>query len=77
MPLINCEISFILTWSANCVIFATTGATTYGIKDTKHYIPVVVLSSQVNGKLLQQSKSVFKRTIICNKYQSDVKKNIS
>ena len=37
MPLINCEINLILTWSANCVISNATvnQATTFAITDTK------------------------------------------
>ena len=38
--------------------------------DTKHYVPVLTLSTQYNAKLLQQSKSGFKRTINWNRYQS-------
>ena len=37
------------------------------------FVPVVTLLTQGNAKLLQQSKSVFKRTIKWNKYQSDQK----
>ena len=72
MPLINCEINLILTWSENCVISSVTGATKFKTTDTKLYIPVVTLSTQDNEKLLQQSKSGFKRTINCNKYQPKV-----
>ena len=69
MPLINCEVNFILTWSSTCVITSSTGAG----RDTKLYVPVVTLSIQDNAKLLQQLKSGFKRTINWNKYQSDPK----
>ena len=44
MPLINCEINLILTWSANCVIVSTNLANqnaTFEITDTKLYVPVV------------------------------------
>ena len=57
MPLINCEINLILTWSANCVIVSTNVANQnaiFEITDTKLYVPVVVLSTQDNSKLLQQ-----------------------
>ena len=72
MPLINCEIDLILTCSENCVISnagANQGAT-FGITDTKLYVQVATLSTDDNGKLLQQLKSGFKRTINWNKYQS-------
>ena len=38
--------------------------------DSKIYVPVVTLSSNDNGKLLQSLKSEFKRTINWNKYRS-------
>ena len=63
MPLINCEVNLILTWSSTCVITDSTGARRFAITDTKHYVPVVSLSTQDNTKLLQQLKSGFKRTI--------------
>ena len=64
MSLINCEINLILTWSANCVISsaAENQAIIFAISDTKLYVSVVTLSTQDNGKLLQQMKSNFKRT---------------
>ena len=61
MPLINCEVNLILTWSSTCVITNSTGAGTFEINDTKLYVPVVTLSTQENTKLLQQLKSGFKR----------------
>ena len=74
MPLINCEVSLILTWSSNCVITNFTGAGKFQITETNLYVPVVTLSTQDNAKLLQQLKSGFKRTINWNKYESSVKK---
>ena len=53
MPLINCDINLILTWSANCVTFEVDSAKTFTITDTKFYVPVAVLSTQDNTKLLQ------------------------
>ena len=73
MPLTNCEINLILTWSTNCVIVSTNVANqnaTFEITDTKLYVPVVTLSTQDNSKLLQQLKSGFKRVINWNKYLS-------
>ena len=73
MPLINCEINLILTWSANCVIVSTNNANqnaTFAIPNTRLYVPVVTLSTQENAKLLQQLKSGFKRVIYWNKYLS-------
>ena len=73
MPLINCEVNLILTWSSNCVLIATAiqnQAATFEITDTKLYVPVVTLSTQENTKFLQQLKSGFKRVINWNKYLS-------
>ena len=66
MPLINCEVKLILTWSANCVITYTNvlnQAPTFTITETNLYAPVVNLSTQDNTKLLPQLKSGFKETI--------------
>ena len=68
MPLINCEVNLILTWSSTCVITESNGAGTFAITDTKLYVPVVTLSTQENTKFLQQLKSGFKRLINWNKY---------
>ena len=35
MPLINCEVNIILTWSKDCVIFSATGETKFTITETK------------------------------------------
>ena len=70
MPLINCEVNLILTWSSTCVITDSTGAGRFEITDTKRYVPVVTLSTQENTKLFQQLKSGFKRVINWNKYLS-------
>ena len=72
MPLINCEINLILTWSSTCVLSNDTKTTTFAVTDTKLYAPVITLSTQDNEKLMQQLKSGFKTTINCNKYQSKV-----
>ena len=67
MPLINCEVNLILTWSANCVFVYTNVANqgaTFEITETNVYVPVVTLSTQDNAK------SGFKRTISWNKYLS-------
>ena len=84
IPLINCEVELILTWSKNCVladmtvngdadpaIVAPSGAT-FKIKETKLYVSVVTLSKENDIKLLEQLKSGFKRTIKWNKYRSQM-----
>ena len=77
IPLINCEVELILTWSKNCVLadmaanVSPSGAT-FKITDTKLYVPVVTLSKENDRKLLEQLKSGFKRTIKWNKYRSQM-----
>ena len=44
MPLINCEVNLILTWSKDCVITNFTGEVKFKITETKLYVPVVNLS---------------------------------
>ena len=71
IPLINCGINLILTWSANCFTIDAPIAiriSIFTITDKKLDVPVVTLSTQDNAKLLKQSKSSFKRTINTNKY---------
>ena len=73
MPLINCEVNLILTWSSTCVLITTNilnQNATFAITDTKLYVRVVNLSTQENTKFLQQLKSGFKRVINWNKYLS-------
>ena len=72
MPLIDCVINLILTWSEDCIISSATGATNFKITHTKRYVPLVNLSTEDNKKLLQQLKSGFKRKINWNKCQPKV-----
>ena len=58
MPLINCEVNLILTWSSTGVIVSTNNANqnaTFTITNTRTYVPVVT-ETQENAKLLQQLK---------------------
>ena len=45
---------------------------TFTITDTELYVPVVILSTQDNVKLLKQLESCLQRLINWNKYQSKV-----
>ena len=77
MPLVNCEIILILTWSANCAekLFTIDQAKTFSITDAKLCVPLITsTSTEDNVKLLQQLKSGFKRTINCSKYQCKITK---
>ena len=56
MPLINCGINLILTWSTNCIIVSSNVANQnaiFEIIDTKLYVPVATLATQDNSKLLR------------------------
>ena len=73
MPLINCKVNLILTWSSACVIasvIVANQAATFAVTDTKLDVPVVTLSTQENTKFPQQLNSGFKRIINWNKYLS-------
>ena len=87
MLLVNCEVSLTLSWSATYVITSmekrvlvagqpnrggSSTSATFKITDTKLYIPVVILSTESDNKLLQQLKTGFKRTIKWNKYRSEM-----
>ena len=76
MPLINCEVNLILTWSKDCVITNSTGEGKFAITETKLYVPVITLSTEDNEKLLQQLKTGFIKTISWNKHESSIKMTI-
>ena len=64
MPLVNCEVNLILTWSKDCVITNYTGEGNFVITETKLYVPVITLSTKNNEKLLQQLKSALKKQLV-------------
>ena len=79
IPLINCEINLILTWSENCVI--TIKAATDAKPDADSAVAAVNNSTNATFKItdtklyvpvvtLEQLKTGFKRTIKWNKYRS-------
>ena len=63
MPLINCEINLISTWSGNCVISSANEKTKFKIADTKLYVPAVTLPTQDNANQLEQLRYGFKSPI--------------
>ena len=73
MPLINCEVNPILTWSKDCVIINSTGEGKLAITETKLYVSVLPLSTKDKEKLFQQLKSGFKKAISWDKYESSIK----
>ena len=56
IPLIRCEVSPDFIWSANSVIFDAYKARNFAITDTKLYVLIISLSTQINAKLIQQLK---------------------
>ena len=85
VPLINCEVSLILTWSREFAITSMerrvitntrrdTSPTNaiFKITDIKLYGPVVTLSTKNDKILLEQLRTWFKRTIKWNKYGSEM-----
>ena len=87
IPLINCEITLILSWYKECVLvgraFRGPPAAAanlinspidakFEITDFKLYIPAVTLSAENNNKLLDQLKSGFRRSIKWNKHMSQM-----
>ena len=52
MPLINCEIELILSWSRNSVTISTNNANqilTFTITETNLYVPVVTLTKIIQN----------------------------
>ena len=52
MPLINCEIKLILSWSRNSVTISTNNANqilTFTITETNLYVPVVTLTKIIQN----------------------------
>ena len=73
MPLINCEINILLTWSEKRIIVngnVENQGPKFAVTDTKICVPVAALSAQDSEKLLQLKKG-FQRIINWNKYQSE------
>ena len=70
IPLIDCEITLILSWYKECVLVGR--AAEFEITDCKLYVPIVTLSAENDNKLLEQLKSGFRRTIKWNKYMSQM-----
>ena len=87
MPLINCEITLILSMCKECVLVGrafrgppaaaanlinSPADAKFEITDCKLYVPVVTLSAKNDNKLLEQLKSGFRRSIKWNKYMSQM-----
>ena len=71
MPLINCKIYLELNWSKDCIM-STIADTTFKITNTKLYIPIVILSSKDNVKLVKLLEEGFKRPLYWDEYQTKI-----
>ena len=69
MPLINCKIHFRLNWSRDSAISSIVN-TTFKIKNTKLYIPIVTLSSKDNVKLVNILEDRLERPAYWNEHQT-------
>ena len=82
IPLINCEITVILSWYKECVLVGrafrgppaaaanrinSPTDTKFERTDCKLYVPIVTLSAENNNKINQDLKSGFRRSIKWNK----------
>ena len=87
IPLINCEITLVLSWYKEYVLvdrahrgppaaaanrINSPTSAKFEITDCKLYVSVVTLSAENDSKLLQQLKSGFRRTIKWNKCMSQM-----
>lgn len=79
--LIDCKVSFNLTCSEDCLISSGTRQTNFTVNDTKLFVPVVTLWTQINLQLLRQLELSFNRKItainIDQRCQYKIKTNIS
>ena len=76
MPLINRTIHLELNWNNNSIMYGTDAnadgkdeETTFKIKSTKLYLPIVTLSTKDNVNLTNQLKEGFKRSVYWNEYK--------
>ena len=72
MPLINCKVELLLSWNKNRILSSVSNDSTFEITDTKLYVPVVILKTEGNAKLLSKG---FKRSIYWNEYTVIPNKN--
>ena len=87
IPLINCEITLILSWYKECVLVGrafrgppaaaanrinSPTSAKFEITDCNLYVPVFTLSAENDNKLLKQLKSGFRITEKWNKYMSQM-----
>ena len=71
MPLMNCKINLELNWSKNCVM-STIANITFKITNTKLFVPIFILSSKDNVKLVKLLEEAFERPVCWNEYQTKI-----
>ena len=75
MPLINCKTHLELNWSNDCIM-STIVNTKFKITNTKLYVPIVVLSSKDNTKLVKLFGKLLKdgcnRPVYWSEYQTRI-----
>ena len=71
MPLIICKIHLELNWTKDCLMSAIAD-TTFTITNTKLYVPIIILSSKDNVKLVKLLEERYKRPVYWNEYQTKI-----
>ena len=74
MPLINCKVELSLTWNKNCILSSVADDSTFGITNTKLYVPVVTLKTE-DTKISKLLSEGFKKRIYWNEYKVIPNKN--
>ena len=69
MPLINCKVELSFTWNEKCILSSSGTDANFTITDSKVYVPVVTLKTEVNTKLSKLLSEGFKRPIHWNEYK--------
>ena len=77
MTWVNCKVELKLRWRKQCKLAVTVNndtndnpvGITFTIKDTKLYLPVIILSAKVNEKLSKLLSKGFERSGYWNEYK--------
>ena len=78
LPLINTKLHIELNWTKDSVMsnVAANNSTTFQIKKTELYVPVVSLSTNDNLTLTKLFSKEFKRSVFWNEYKSKIQAEI-
>ena len=72
MPVINCKLHLELNWTKNSVMSNVATASTFQIRNTKLYVPVVTLLTKENLQLTKQLNKGFKRYLYWDEFKSKI-----